>query len=272
MEILGRHREMAGEEYHYGAGKYALSKGGLDRLNRSVLHYNEQKVERSEPTPAMAVGTAFHANTLEPDRFCDQVAVAPSVDRRTKKGKQDLEDFALSANGKAVISEQDMERVRDMTAACLAHDSARALLRNGAAENSFFWQIGDTLCKCRPDYLREDAHVIVDLKSTTDASFKAFQRSCVNYRYYVQAAWYIDGVNDVLGAGTVDSFVIIAVESAPPYGVAVYAFDEIAVDVGRRQAAADMQKLLDYNAQPEAERYAGYDRSIQEMYLPSWVE
>ena len=62
-----------------------------------------------------------------------------------------------------------------------------------------------------------------------------------------------------------------AVEKTPPYGVAVYNFDEISLDVGRLQYEGDLEKLVAFEQTPEDKRWAGYSPDVQEMYLPPWA-
>ena len=76
--------------------------------------------------------------------------------------------------------------------------------------------------------------LIVDLKSTEDASAAGFSRSCANYRYHVQAAYYLDIANAVMDR-RFTAFVFIAVEKSPPYQVAVYHADYEMIMAGRME-------------------------------------
>ena len=56
----------------------------------------------------------------------------------------------------------------------------------------------------------DDLSLIIDLKSTVDASPKGFQRSVANYRYHVQSSHYLDVVE--MATGTHLKLGFIAVE------------------------------------------------------------
>jgi hypothetical protein len=63
---------------------------------------------------------------------------------------------------------------------------------------------------------------ICDLKSTRDASPASFKRTIFDERYYRQIGMYADGdaiINDTM---ILKDCYIIAIESAPPYGVSVH--------------------------------------------------
>ena len=57
------------------------------------------------------------------------------------------------------------------------------------------WQTSHLMMKVRPDGLCKNYPVIVDLKTTADASYSGFQRSVERFGYHVSAAMYMEGVN-----------------------------------------------------------------------------
>lgn len=64
----GIYENISNAEYHGGPG---VSKSGLDLIRRSPMHYRASKDGATDrtPTPAQAIGTAFHALVLEPPEF-----------------------------------------------------------------------------------------------------------------------------------------------------------------------------------------------------------
>lgn len=60
---------------------------------RSMLHMKTAMEAPPKTTDALIFGQLFHTLVLEPDTYAKQFAVAPEVDRRTKAGKQEWEDF-----------------------------------------------------------------------------------------------------------------------------------------------------------------------------------
>ena len=264
---------MDNADYHRHA---AVSKSHLDQVARSPLHYwarylDPNRVE-PEPTPAMLVGTAVHTHILELDEWDKRYVVMPEgIDRRTKQGKAEWEAFSTAASGRTVISRTDAEQVMRMGHAVYSHPAAAMLLKQlpGKAETTHMWSDATSglQCKCRPDWLTDDGSLIIDLKTTEDASPKGFEKSVGNWRYHVQAAWYLHGIEQASGTRP-DQFIFICVEKKPPYAVAVYAADPEMIEIGWQQAQRDLEVLATCKA---ANAWPGYSDQIETISLPRWM-
>lgn len=255
---------LGNEAYH---ALPAVSPSRLKVLARSPLHYYDRFLapdrEPQETTPAMAVGTALHLAVLEPDTIAARVAVAPSVDRRTKAGKEAAAAFEEEAAGKTVISRDDYDRVRSMAEAVRQHPAARFLLDlPGAVEQSYIWTDRRGIdCKCRPDWHANDRSIVVDVKTTKDASRPEFMKSIANFDYHLQAAWN----RQALGA---EQFLIVAVESQRPWAVAVYPVSGALLAAGERRIEAALDTLADCQ---QTGHWPGYGDLIAEpIDLPAW--
>lgn len=252
------HPNMPAHQYHAHPN---VSKSLLDKLARSPMHARAYlDGVREEPTPAMQFGTALHTAVLEPERFANEYAVFEG-DRRTKAGKEAYE-LLLNA-GATVINRADYDAIRAMALQIRQHPRAGMFLQNGAAEQSVFWtdKISGVDCKCRPDWTSAGGGVILDLKTTEDASPEAFARSVAKYRYHVQASHYLEGTE-------ADWFLFVAVEKKAPYAVAVYELDPEAMEIGRCTRLRDLEVYLscrDFNQWP------GYPTDVQTLALPAWM-
>jgi len=266
----GIYSGISNDDYHGGVG---ISKSGLDVLARSPLHYWSKYLdpnrERKEPTPAMKLGTAIHTAVLEPDEFTKRHMVAPQVDRRTKDGKATWEQFVADAEaaGADLISADDFATCQAISRQVREHPTARKVFANGTPELSAYWTDAETglLCKCRPDWL--GLPLIVDLKSTEDASAEGFAKSAWNFRYWVQAAWYVDGIEQATGQRP-DAFVFAAFEKSAPYACAFYFADEAMLDMGRREYRRLLRILADCTA---ADRWPGYTTDVMPLGVPAWA-
>ena len=260
----GIYPTMSNEDYHHAPG---VSKSGLDLIARSPYLFRNRP--RVEPTRAMLIGSAVHTATLEPELFNDHFAVAPSVDGRTKAGKEMLAQFSAECAGKTVLKEEDGELIWSIAKAVHAHPVAKNILSDeGQAEMSIFNtdEYTGELVKVRPDWMVEDC--LVDLKTTEDASAEAFSRACWNFRYYVQAAFYLDVANSQYN-GRFHNFVFIVVEKSPPFQVAVYYADATMIEVGRM---AYQQNLALYSQCKQTDTWPGLgDERIQPISLPGWA-
>ncbi|MFZ9621382.1 MAG: PD-(D/E)XK nuclease-like domain-containing protein [Prochlorococcaceae cyanobacterium] len=252
----------------------AVSKSHLDQIARSPLHYwarylDPNRIEPA-PTPAMRLGTAVHTLTLESDSWDTRYVTAPAMDRRTKEGKAMWAEFEALSAGRELISCDDRAIVSRMAEAVWAHPAAGMLLNMaGQAETTHMWIDGSTglECKCRPDWLTSDGSLIVDLKTTEDASLSGFRKSIGNFRYHVQSAWYLHGLEQATGRRP-DQFIFICVEKKPPHAVAVYAADSEMISIGYETAMRDLQRLAECKA---AGSWPGYSEDVQIIGLPGWM-
>lgn len=179
------------------------------------------------------------------------------------------EEWQQNNPGRIILSPEQWDQLHAMANAVHSHPAAGALLTGcpGEAEKSVYWNdaITGVLCRCRPDWWRDD-NVIVDLKTTEDASPEGFAKSMANYRYDVQAAYYLDGIQKATRKRP-KAFVFIAVEKKPPYGVGVYVLDSDSLELGRAQYQHDLRIYAECVRTGE---WPGYGDKIQTISLPAW--
>ena len=106
--------DMPEATYHALGLQYASSHRLRTMATSGFETVKYQAENPMEPTPAMALGSAVHCLTLTPDKFKSQFAVAPKIDRRTKAGKEEWENFTLTAATKTVIKQDQYEQAMDM--------------------------------------------------------------------------------------------------------------------------------------------------------------
>ena len=256
---------LSNPDYHRHA---AISKSKLDLINKSPAHYWARYLDpnrvRPEPTKAMILGSAFHTLVLEEDKFQDEYCVSPTFNRRTKDGKLGYEAFKKAHEGKIALTSEDSDTLFRMQESIFKHPSASKLLAlKGKAEQTFMWDDEETglQCKCRPDFHSEESKIVIDLKTTEDASPDGFSRSIHKYRYHVQAAWYLRGCPNAA------AFLFIAVEKTPPYAVVCYQADPEMVAAGER--AMDINLAL-ISACKKSDKWPSYANDIQPLSLPRW--
>ena len=262
---------MNNTDYHAHA---AVSKSHLDQVARSPLHYWARYLDPNrivpEPTPAMAIGSAVHTHVLELDQWDARYVSAPDgIDRRTKAGKAEWEAFTTAATGRTVLPKADADLVMRMAHSVFTHPAAAMLLAlPGKAETTHMWTDAATglQCKCRPDWLTDDGRLLVDLKTTEDAG-RGFAKSIAQWRYHVQASWYLDGIEQATGTRP-EQFLFACVEKKAPYAVAVYAADAEMIAAGAQTAARDLDVLATCKA---ANAWPGYSDQIEPISLPPWM-
>lgn len=257
--------DLTNAEYHASS---AISKSGLDLIRKAPALFKWRRENPQEPTPAMRLGTLTHSAVLEPDSFASSVIALPEgIDRRTSAGKAEWNAFEIEANGREIITAEEMAKLEAIRDAVHAHPAAaKALAGSPTIEQSIFWDIDDVACRCRPDCVTERG-VIVDLKTTRDASPDGFAKSIASYRYHVQAAYYSDGYEAAFGEAP-RGFVFIAVETEPPYLVGVYVASAQMILRGRSAYEADLET---FRRCRDADEWPGYSDTPLTLELPKWA-
>lgn len=175
-------------------------------------------------TDAMKFGSAVHACLFEHQLFMNTYVIEPVVNKRTKEGKQSLADFTANCADKIIISQEDMITVKQIRDSILNKKTSRLLLNNGLAEHELYWTDKKTgiNCKAKLDYLIEPClqfpnGLIIDLKTTTNASINEFAKSIYNFGYHNQLAFYCEAVKNVYNTPDYPIFVFIPVEKTAPF-------------------------------------------------------
>ena len=263
--------ECSNDAYHGGPG---TSKSALDAIaNASPLHFwykyvNPERV-RAEPTPAMVMGSAVHSAVLEPDLFPLEYVQAPTgINKRTNAGKAEFAAFEAANKGKTVLDVEDFATCLAVRDAVHRHPVAAGLLTGGKAEQSFFAIDPETgeLIKCRTDYMAGD--MIIDLKTTKDASPSEFAKSVANFRYDVQQAWYNHVLECAFGEHP-ETWAFLAVETSPPYAIGIYYLDPFDVMRAKTSALKDLARIV---AHKKSGEWPDYGHSVQQLTLPGWVK
>ena len=257
--------------YHGGPG---ISKSGLDDISTSPLYYRTVRDNPRPSTEALEIGSAFHCIVLEPDVFKREYMVMPEGAPRRPDARQYTakkpspetlyaigwwDNFERSNEGRKVLSNKDdpakgiwgrdtWSMIHYMRDAIMAHPEARIYLdpSAGKPELSVYTSLqpygasgARRLAKCRPDFWNMDHGLLVDLKSSNDATLSGFQRSVHDWRYDVQEAWYRDLCTE---AGLFNTaMVFVVVEKQPPYHVGVYQIETGWVREGRAKYERDLR-------------------------------
>lgn len=264
----GIHADVPADVYHRRE-LGVVNKGALDQLAKTPAHYRAWvDGAEQEEAPALLFGRALHALVLEPDVFAREWAVRPDFgDLRTKAGKEARDAWQASHHGVQLLTADDWHKAHAMREAVMRHPVAGKLFTGGQAEATAVWTDPEhgLLCKARMDYYLPARGLVVDLKSTEDASPAGFARSVASYRYHVQHAHYASAF--AATGHELRAFLFVAVEKSAPHAVAVYAIDAEAEGRGielRDRQMASLNECLKHNAWPS------YPAGINRLSLPVW--
>ena len=172
---------MTETEYRIQEG---ISRTELWRMRESPEKFKWYQEHPEPATPALLFGAAVHKLLLEPDTFEAEFAVAPECDRRTKDGREAYNAFLSDSAGKSVITLTDYEKAQEMANKAFESPFVKKLL-DGEHEKPFFWvdDLTGEGCKIRVDCITSvgGKPVIIDYKTTADASTEGFMHSAVKY-------------------------------------------------------------------------------------------
>ncbi len=288
--------ELNNSDYHAST---AISKSGLDLIAKTPAHYYERYLRPDRvalpDSPALIFGSAFHTILESEDLFLEEYILVEKFDRRTKIGKAAAEEFESHANGKIILDPDDWDRLHRMRDKLYSRVSMRTLLEGGVeAEPSYYWDQhsikteATAEARCRPDLIATSRDYVLDFKTTVSAKREDFEKSCANYRYHVQAAWYLHGASQVT-ASPIQTFFFVAVEKEAPFAVQIF---EAPIDFIRRgwelaqrdfdtyaKCLADTEKSLKSipeGAHPKtfelarARCWPDYPDEISTLTLPPW--
>jgi hypothetical protein len=225
MKIL---KDKLSHDDYYQNTEY-VSNSMLNNLSGNSPEYFRFRLDNPQlATPAMKFGSALHVNVLQPSEFNKNYAVAPKFDKRTKVGKADYAEFQKKNFFKTVITEAEFELIEQMTMKLMKDSAIKQLLSGGEKEKIITWhnETHDVECKGMLDCYKPKPNIIIDLKTTQDASYNGFRRSILKYKYHKQAAFYMDAVE-------ADEFYIVAIEKSPPFNMNVFQIGDDMLDDGR---------------------------------------
>jgi len=256
------------DEYHDDHTR--LSPSMLGVLRRSPQEFEGRYITKTmkhpEPSESMNVGSMVHCLALEPELFDDLFVIKPDgLDRRTREGK--LAYAELMASGKQVVSDEDFRTAIACVKALMAHDQIALILSQGGIveQRINFVEFGVEM-RCKPDFVNPSLKVILDIKTTKDASPAEFAKSVASYGYARQAALYMDAV--AMEHGVECRFLFAVVCTAPPYEVACYELTDEAKRLGEVEAGTLVQE---YIARCETNNWLPvWSSGIVPLDLPKW--
>ena len=253
------------------------------------FHYITEAVEDEDATKEKDFGKAFHMAFLEPERFDDVYAVAPTDCPRDMRRFRDAkkpsdetlrsiawwDEFEAKNAGKVFLSAKAMEDCRGMAESLrrlpIEFPGVKILCGELLAlcqtEVSVYWVDEETgiQCKLRADLFSEELAFAGDLKSAKSASRAGFSRAINARRYHVAHAHYCEGFRAI--GLPVRSFALLPVEKVKPYVAASWHVDSVSEERGwalRQRAMRRLKQCLDTGHWP------GYTTTVQPIGIPAY--
>jgi exodeoxyribonuclease VIII len=233
----------------------------------SPAHFRYYRRHPKPDSDPKKLGRASHVAILEPLKFEAMYMKGPRVDKRTKAGRTLWEEAEESAreSGRELLLPEHYDAPDEMRESVRSNPAVSELLEAGVAERASFGKVHGVDGKALTDYYRPRDHAIVDLKSTRCASRRSFERDIRSYRYHWQAVWYTDLIEAI--TGKTPSFTIVAVETVPPYGSAVYTIKPDLMAIARREM---IETLKIYQECMRTGQWPGYPSHVNEVSAHGW--
>ena len=218
--------------------------------------------EEQEETAAMRWGSLVHMAILEPESFIGSVAIYDGV----KRGKA-WDDFKTANISLDIITEGENDRLTAIMASVHSNKAASDLIDNTLHEVTARSNDATTgPAKARLDCFSTILGV-VDLKTTARIQPELFAKQFVGMGYDLQVGWYCDTARQHYELDAMPACHVIAVESKPPYDVAVYRVPDMVINVGKSKA----RKIAERYRQCEvAGIFPGVMDGVKELVMPAW--
>lgn len=258
---------LSNEAYHASP---AISKSGLWEIySKTPAHY---RFAEREASTAFDFGTACHSAILEPETFEARTIRGP-LDRR---GGKWVDAQAEAHNtGKLLLTASDYDDVLEVRDVIHADAWLNQIITGGkpVVEASAFWHqpVGDELiyCRARPDLIRTDLGLMLDLKTTADASARGFAKSVADYGYHAQEAHYTRGWM-AAGGCEITGTVFLAVEKKKPFAYQLFELQPSAVAEGMAIIDRSLETYARCQRVSEWPAYA-QPNGVTELVLPRWA-
>ena len=246
-----------------------LSFTSLKEFNKSPNHYLWYKSNKRETSGAMFKGSLVDCLILEPWEFDNRYVVFDETEilnelkeakspRATKVYKLWKEQVDKDAEGKSLITVDELHEAELMKASV---EQVYRFQNEGSVQVQVKLEgtINGVEFIGYADEVDSTLGLVTDLKTTKDASYDQYQRSIVNFSYYLQGAIYLE-------LSGCKNFQHVAVENKAPYNAAKYLFhpDVIAFGKKRLYELTDEFKRWQDSGKPNT----GY--KDQTMDLPHW--
>lgn len=213
------------KSYDEYAAIKALRSSQIKILRKSPAHFKAAQLEKKTPSAQLKKsfdkGKAFDTLILHGhSAFDDLVCIEPEINRNRKSYKAWRKSIPEDA---CILTQQEKLHIQQMKlAAERKQQFSKIFCENGFPHRVIIWQCSKSKlwCKAEIDWITA-AGSIVDLKTTTDASFWFFSRNASRLGYAHQGAFYLDGLSNITGVLHTD-FLLAAVEVDAPFESQVF--------------------------------------------------
>jgi len=236
------------EVYHAMRAKYLSSHQLAEFRRNPLLFYKKQQgLVTDEDRPAFLLGRAAHALILEGREVYErEFAVGGPVNPKTGEpfgSRTKVFQEWADAQGKPVLTDDQVALIENLHTAVNAHEYAAALLTDGVAEGVIRTDYCGVACQARFDWVNHQRG-IVDLKTCDSLDY--LQLDARSYGYAHQMAFYRSLLTCV--SETVAPVHLIAVEKREPFRCGVWRMGEDVLGIAQKENEEGIARLKECRA------------------------
>lgn len=276
------HPDLSNELYHLD--RTALSSTGLKTLlKKSPAHFKALWTKGSdglEEKEAFRYGSLCHLAILEPEKFKQSFIREPVFQAPTQKGEMSTRSkealkmkddwYASLKPDQIVVTEKDYENIQGTIASILNHKKASQVIQGATVELSGYFRdpVTGIKCRIRPDIYHQDKKVLIDFKTTVDASKQIFSNQIDRLLYHVSLIFYGEGIRQITGSEPL-YYAFLAVEKEDPWAVSLYWLDKQSIETAKAWYYNGMQIMKNCL---EKNKFPAYQADeAEEISLPPWA-
>ncbi len=241
-----------------------LSYSSLKEFAKSPKHYVNYVLAKREPSKEMNFGSLIHCLLLYPDKLNEQFAVMPSVDRRTKEGKDIYNKFVEDSNGKICVGQDELDEANSIVDSVMTTTAAKSYIEQCYEfEKEFRSTVGGLPFRGFVDGISDN--FILEVKTASDGSPESIIRDFFNRKYYLQAGLY-NIVHNL-------PVVYLVIETKAPYNSLISKATDRYIDQGKNEISSLIDKFkycMDVTGFNQ-----GYEAMLDKEFsidLPLWIK
>lgn len=262
-------------EIAYNQGDFAYRKeagvnqSSLKKILDSPAHYQAALKSKLIPTPAMEMGTALHALSLDgEDAFNGAYIKKPDGIRlNTKEGREWKEGVGrkkvLASGGKDDPWGSVLGMAKSLERLAWFDPKQEDYIKHN--EVSIYWEEHGVNCKARLDRVLIEDGIVLDLKTTDSVDPELFTKKVVSLGYDFQAAYYARAAE--VAYGKPFKFIFVAVERKAPYTVDLFEVTPDMMQEGLYKVEKALKIYAECNASGE---WPNREPVIRQLDYPGW--
>lgn len=234
----------------------------LKHMEKSPAHvFHAMSAPKTKPSEAMIVGCVVESMLFGTPY---EYTTSPFDDFRTKEARAWRDEQV--ERGVHIVTQDLVSKANAMLDSLRQNTQIMHWVKKATNNIALCGQAPNGVdMKGLVDLAPDDELVILDLKTTKDASPRGFGKSIAEYGYDVQAWWYQYLWEQATNQKR--QFAFLCVESEAPYLTAIYVIPQENID----RAGQVVQGWLEtYRKCKEEGQWPGYSQDLQWAQVPKW--